>query len=95
MQYMSLKVDHVWSDQAATCSCLVTGHLLTLLVLNYLVIEVIKEPQHAMLILRISIIDVLQKLDLIKALVKVVFVVLHTSICHVKHVVLSSTHEHL
>ena len=44
----------------------------------YLIVEVVKEAQHAMLIMRVCFIDVLQQLDLIQTLVKVVFVVLQS-----------------
>lgn len=43
----------------------------------YLVVEVVKQSEHTMLIVRISFINVLQELDLIKTLIKVVLVVLH------------------
>ena len=45
----------------------------------HLVVEVVKEAQHAMLIIRVCFIDVLQQLDLIQTLVKVVFVVLQSA----------------
>lgn len=46
---------------------------------EHLVVEVVKEPEHAMLVIWVSFVDVLQQLDLIKALIKVVFVVLQSA----------------
>ena len=43
---------------------------------TYLVVEVVKQSEHAMLIIRIGLIDVLQQLDLIQTLVKIVLIVL-------------------
>ncbi len=44
---------------------------------SHLVVEVVKQPEHAMFIFRISFIDVLQQLDFIQTLIEVVLVVLH------------------
>lgn len=44
---------------------------------SHLVVEVVKQPKHAMFVIRVSLIDVFQQLDLVQALVKIVLVVLH------------------
>lgn len=43
----------------------------------HLVVEIVKKSEHAVLIIRIGLIDVLEQLDLIETLVKIVLVVLH------------------
>ncbi len=65
-----------WCSTAVTvtglgcvCGCRDSGEA-------HLVVEVVKQPEHAMLIFRVSFIDVLQQLDFIQTLIKVVLVVL-------------------
>ena len=44
---------------------------------THLVVEVVKQPKHAVFVIRVSLINIFQQLDFVQALVKIVLVVLH------------------
>lgn len=51
------------------------------LVSAHLVVEVVKEMEDAILIIRVMIVHILEQLDFVQTLVKVVLIILHQTCC--------------